>query len=34
MRAMGIANVRIGEFAWARIEPRRGELISHGSIGR
>jgi beta-galactosidase len=26
MRTMGIATVRIGEFAWARIEPRRGEF--------
>ncbi len=26
MREMGIATVRIGEFAWSRYEPRRGEF--------
>lgn len=26
MRALGIAYVRIGEFAWSRIEPKRGEF--------
>ena len=26
MRALGITFVRIGEFAWSRIEPRRGEF--------
>lgn len=26
MRALGISVVRIGEFAWSRLEPRRGQL--------
>ena len=26
MRELGIAHVRIGEFAWSRYEPRRGEF--------
>src|SRR3954447_24341776 len=25
MRELGIGHVRIGEFAWSRLEPRRGE---------
>ncbi|WP_424130588.1 beta-galactosidase [Roseiarcus sp.] len=35
MRELGIAYVRIGEFAWSRYEPRRAEFAPGGGlIGR
>ena len=34
MRELGIAYVRIGEFAWSRCEPRREEFAWGGSTGR
>lgn len=34
MKALGIAQVRIGEFAWSRIEPSPGEYAWAGSTAR
>ena len=34
MRELGIEYVRIGEFAWSRYEPRRGDFVGAGSTRR
>jgi beta-galactosidase len=34
MRELGISFVRIGEFAWSRLEPSRGTFTWNGSTGQ